>query len=158
MNARTIMSAEVIAISENNTLEDAINLLSKHMISGAPVLNRDNAVVGIISEKDIASFSEQEKVIPFTMLAGFARQNPEFRDIAVLRKSMDLLARTPVQKVMTANVITAQEDTSIAELAQTMNRHRINRIPVVDTGGRLKGIVTRNDLVKFLADREQHLR
>ncbi len=158
MNARTIMSTEVIAIPDNATLEGAINLLSKHKISGVPVLDRDNAVVGIISEKDIAAFSEQEKIIPFTRLTGFARHNPEFRDIAVLRKSMELLAQTPVQKVMTANVITAPEETPIAALAQMMNRSRINRIPVVDADGRLKGIVTRADVVKFLADREQNLR
>lgn len=158
MNAQAIMSAVVVTIDENATLEDVINLLDRHKISGVPVVNRENAVVGIISEKDIAAFSEQEKIIPFTRLAGFARQNPELREIAVLRKSMELLAQTPLQKVMTKDVITASEDTLIAEVAQIMKRHRVNRIPVVDSDNQLRGIVTRADVVKFLADKEQNLR
>ncbi len=158
MNARAIMSTGVVTIDENATLEDVINLLDRHKISGVPVLNLKNVLIGIISEKDIVAFSKQEKIIPFTRLTGFARQNPELRDVAVLRKSMELLSQTPVHKVMTTDVISAREDTLIAELAQIMNRYRINRIPVTDADDQLKGIVTRADVVKFLADKEQNLR
>lgn len=157
MYVHLIMSADVIAIAEDATLEEAINLFNARRISGMPVLNRGN-ITGVISEKDIIAFTERERIIPFTRLAGLTGQNPDLKEIAVLRNSIDKLAQTPVKKVMTSAVITVTEETLIAEAAQVMSRHKINRLLVVDKENKLKGIVTRSDLVSFLAKKEENLR
>ncbi len=158
MKAGEVMSVKVVAIPINANLEETVNLLAGNGINGAPVVDRENKIIGIVTEKDIASFAERENVIPFTRLARLATQSPELRDIAVLRKSMDLLEQTLVEQVMIANVITISEETPIAEIAQLMNLHRINHLPVTDAENVLKGIVTKADVVKFLADRERYLR
>lgn len=158
MYVHLIMSTDVITIAEDATLEQAINLFTGRRISGMPVLNRENKIIGVISEKDIIAFTEREKIIPFARLAGLTGQNPDLKEITVLRNSIDKLAQTPVKKVMTAEVITVTAETLIAEAARIMSRHKINRIPVVDSENKLKGIVTRADLISFLAKKEENLR
>lgn len=158
MYVHLIMSTDVITIAEDATLEEAINLCTGRRISGMPVLSREDKVTGVISEKDILAFTIQEKIVPFTRLAALTGQNPDLKEMDLLRNSMDKLAQTPVRHVMTSDVITITEETLIAEAARIMNRHKVNRIPVVDKENKLKGIVTRADLISYLAEKEENLR
>lgn len=158
MYIRDIMTVPAISVTGDTTLEKALDLLAKHKISGAPVVDQGLQVIGIFSEKDIARYAAEEKIVLFTQMTGINKYGQEVMDTALLKKSMDLLAKNAVQKVMTPSVFTVTEDTLITNAAVIMNRHRVNRVPVVAADGRLKGIVTRADLVKFLADREQLMR
>jgi CBS domain-containing protein len=55
MKAREVMSPNVISVREDNTIEDAARLLARHHISGLPVVNTENALVGLITEYDLIS-------------------------------------------------------------------------------------------------------
>lgn len=158
MSVREIMTTEVISVTRDTTLEGVMDLLSRHKFSGVPVTDQDKKVIGMLSEKDIVNFAEREKVMPFTMLSGWISPNVQLNDIASLRKGMELLSKTAVEKVMTRDVVTVNEDTPVTEAARIMNNKEINRLPVVNDNGRLVGIITRADLVKYLADKEKYLR
>ncbi len=155
MTARDIMSTEVISINEQQTLQEAIVLMARHNISGLPVTNEQNVVIGIISNTDIIRYSQQVNVIPLVDLSGWVSPHTNITDIASLRKGIDLLANTTVISLMKRKVYTAYENTGIIDLARLMSQRKINRIPVLDAAHRLVGIVTRADLVKSLAKQEQ---
>lgn len=150
--AKEIMTHPVISIKEDQTLEEAINLLAKQKFSGVPVVNDDNKVIGILSDSDIIRYSHQAKVIPFMDLSGWISPHTDISDLATVRKGIDMLSTTKAGEVMTKKVYTVREDADLTEVARLMNRRNINRVPVVDDEGRLIGIITRADMVRVMAN------
>lgn len=158
MSVKDVMSANVVSVSEDTTLEEVMELLSRHRFSGVPVIDKAGKVIGMLSEHDIVRFAENEKVMPFTTSTGWISAGAQRNDIASLQRGMELLSKTAVNAVMTRDVITIKQDTPISEAAMIMNKHKINRLPVIGENEQLIGIVTRDDLVMFLAERDQNLR
>ncbi len=155
MTARDIMSTEVVNINERQTLQEAIELMSRHNISGLPVTDESHALAGIISNIDIIRYSHQISVVPLMDLSGWVSPHTNIIDMASLRRGIDLLAKTEVSRLMKKKVYTAAEDTKIIDLAKLMSQHKINRIPILNSDRKLVGIVTRADLVKSLAKIER---
>lgn len=158
MQAKDIMSVKVVSVTPKQTLKEVMELFFEHKVSGFPVVDNENKVIGILSERDIVRYCEKEKAIPFASVTGWLASHVYLTDLARLKKGVELLAKTTVEKVMRPEVITAKENLSISDAAKIMNRHRINRIPIVDQENRLSGIITRDDLVNFLAEKDIYLR
>ncbi|MBN2473522.1 MAG: CBS domain-containing protein [Pirellulales bacterium] len=123
--ARCVMSSQVITIHDDATLGEAIATLLKHKISGMPVVDDQQRLIGIISE--------------FQLLE--AVYTPAIK-------------RDYVRDAMTEDVMTVAEDASLSEIATLFVLHRIRRIPVV-RGDKVVGIVTRRDLLRNVAETEQ---
>ncbi len=149
--AKDIMSSPATCISEDKTLQEAIELLAEKRFSGIPVINAENKVIGIISDTDIIRYSQQLSVVPLSNLSGWVSPYAEITDLASMRKGLTLLHKTKVSQVMTKKVFTIHQEASATDVAQLMNRRKINRVPVIDDDGKLVGIVTRADIVQCMA-------
>jgi CBS domain-containing protein len=149
--AKDIMTSPALSVTEEQTLQDVIEMLAKHRFSGFPVVDKAGKVIGVISDTDIIRYSQQLNVIPLSNLSGWISPYAEISDLASMRKGFDLLHKTSVGQVMTKKVFSVTEDTSATDVAQLMNRRKINRVPVVDSDGNLVGIVTRADMVQCMA-------
>lgn len=114
---RDIMSKIVVSVRPEATLIDAVKVLTKHHLSGAPVVSKDGAVVGFISE-------------------------PNLMDVLFDEESR---AR-PVSEYMSAEVQMVHVGDSIATAATMFAMYGFRRLPVVEDG-RLIGVVTRRDLL-----------
>jgi CBS domain-containing protein len=143
--ARDVMSSEVRAVCEDTPLEEIAALLATHHISGVPVVDEEQRVIGIVSEADLIDEHKRERHIPRVALYGLF-PIPEDLLAAAYAGGKGLTARD----MMTRKVTTASEKTSCAELADLMVRRHINRVPIV-RDGKLVGIVCRDDLVRALA-------
>jgi len=146
MLAREIMSREVISISPEEKVDEAARILVENKISGLPVVDANNHVVGIITEKDLIIRASELKV-PFyiTLFDGIIfLENP-------IRFKNDLKKYTAVnvEDAMTEKVIVVEEDTEVSDVVKLMQNKRINRVPVVRQG-QLVGIITRNDVIKSM--------
>jgi signal-transduction protein with cAMP-binding, CBS, and nucleotidyltransferase domain len=73
------------------------------------------------------------------------------RDLALHLGAHGMSAQTPVLKIMTAPVNTANRDDGVFDATQAMMEYRVRRLPVVDDDGELVGIVTLDDLLKVLS-------
>lgn len=138
---RDVMTTRVIATSPGADLHEVAALLSEHRISGMPVVDRENRVIGVISEADIL------------VLAGMKR-NHSFKDILRNILGEPVPARKDghtVESVMSFPPITSKSDDMIDDVALILDERRIKRLPVVDDNGKLIGIVSRADIVKFLS-------
>jgi len=153
--ARDVMTSPAISVTKDNTLEEVIDIFSRHNFSGLPVVDEQNKVIGVLSEADIVKYSHQESVIPLTSSFGWISPYTEIRDIATFRKGVETLSWTKVERVMTKNVVTVSEDTLADDIAQKMTKRNVNRIPVVDSQGRLVGIVTRADLIRTMSRKKE---
>jgi len=123
--ARDVMSSRVITIRADATIEEAIATLLEHQISGTPVVDDRQRLIGIITE--------------FQLLE--AVYTPEIK----LRH---------VRDSMTTDVMTVSEDASLSEIATLFVVHRIRRIPVV-RNDKVVGIVTRRDLLQHIMAPQQ---
>jgi CBS domain-containing protein len=151
--AKEIMKTPVVSVKPEATLAEVVDLLANHQVSGLPVVNTANEVVGIISEADIVKYSGKTQVFPLVRSSSWLCPYSEITDLAVFRKGIELLANTTVQSIMSKKVVKVNEADSGMEIARAMNKKNINRVPVVNNEGKLVGIITRGDLIKSFAER-----
>lgn len=143
------MESDVVTVSEDMTVQELAELLSRKKISGAPVVDNANRVVGIVSEGDLVTLDADihfPHYIQFLDSVIFVESVKKFEDR--LRKT----AATRVRQIMTTDVIAVQKDTPLHEVATLMADRHVNRLPVLD-GDLLVGIVTRANLVRSMSKR-----
>jgi len=147
MNARDIMTTEVVSISPETPTSKVAELLGEKGISAVPVVDNAGAPIGMVSEGDLIGRGDAEREARrdwwLTLLAEGEMLNPDF--LASLR-SPERVARD----TMSAPIVTVGEETDIHEIARLLMAYRIKRVPVV-RDGRIVGIVSRADLVRALA-------
>ncbi|MEX2614623.1 MAG: CBS domain-containing protein [Alphaproteobacteria bacterium] len=143
MQAKDIMTVNVISVTEDTAVHEVVSLLLQHRISAVPVVDQDRKVIGIVSEGDLLRPEGDARSPlnrPWWLEAVFAGKTVDFE------KSH---GRT-VGSVMTRNVFTVDPEMQATEIAGLLERHHIKRVPVVD-GGKLVGIVSRANLLHGLA-------
>jgi len=143
MNAADVMTPDVIAVHPDTPLDQVVAVMLENRISGVPVMDKDN-LVGIISEGDLLRRVE---------LGTQPRRSHLLEAFASTTSLAAEYARTHGRKaseVMTANVITVEDDVPVARIAELMETHRIKRVPVL-RDGKLVGIVSRANLLRALA-------
>jgi CBS domain-containing protein len=144
MRAVDVMTSEVITVGEDASVQEAAKLMAEHGISAVPVVDRDNRVIGMASEGDLLHRAE----------TGTERRRSWWLDIVA---STNRLAGEyvkahsgKVKDIMTRDVISVTDDTSVADIAILLETNRIKRVPVL-RDGKLVGIVSRANLVRALA-------
>lgn len=144
MQASDIMTTPVETVGPETTVTDIARRLIERGISAVPVIDDEDHIVGIVSEGDLMRRPENEtERRPSWWLRVFAMPEDRQRDYV---ESHGLHARD----VMSRNVISVSEDASLAGIAETLEKHRIKRVPVV-RDGKLVGIVSRANLLQGLA-------
>lgn len=116
--------AEVLTIEADMSVRDAVALLAERRIGALPVMRGDE-VAGIMSERDV---------------------------IYCLRTDGAAVLDWPVEKIMTAPAISVERDKQVLGALSLMTQRRIRHLPVVE-GGRIIGIVSIGDLVKYRMDK-----
>ena len=146
MRAKDVMSMEVATIDAKATLLEAVTLLINSQESALPVLDDGGSLVGIVSEFDLIRHvmgSDAGK------LASFQSQLEKGGD---LDDAYSHALKARVTTIMTAPVITAQEDSELQAIADLVLAHQVQRIPIL-RGKSMVGIVRRADLMKALLSR-----
>lgn len=147
MKAGDIMSTQVVTVTKDCNIQEIAEILVKHNISGVPVVDDEEHVLGIVTNKDLLHKDIKPKFPPvvelqggFIFLGGVKHYNEELKK----------LVATKAEDIMTRNVITISEDTEVGRIAEIMVEKDINRIPVT-RDKKLVGIIGRADLVKYIA-------
>ncbi|MBI3911189.1 MAG: CBS domain-containing protein [Armatimonadetes bacterium] len=143
--AGDIMTRAVITARPDTKLREIADLLVRHRISGVPVVDEENRVVGIVSETDLIDEEKRHAHIPRTALYG-VMPVPDEVWVAAFEEGDQLTAA----QLMTHRVVTLPETTSAREVAEEMLSRHVNRIPIT-RDGRLVGIVTRADVLRAVA-------
>ncbi|MDQ1050979.1 CBS domain-containing protein [Streptomyces sp. V4I2] len=148
----TVMTSEVVRVAATTPFKEVAALLAEHRISGLPVVDEDEKVVGVISETDLMLRQAQQEEP--------GHQRPKWRPRltrAARRTDAKARART-AEQLMSSPAITVRADDSIAGAARTMAGHRVERLPVLDEEDRLAGIVTRRDLLQVFLRPDEDIR
>lgn len=143
MQAKDVMTAKVETVSPDTKVDEIARRLIARNISAVPVVDDQGKVVGIVSEGDLMRRSENEtERQPSWWIRVFAEPQDRARDYV---KSHGLRAKD----IMTRKVVSVREDTSLADIAETLEKHHIKRVTVM-RAGKLVGIVSRANLLRGL--------
>ena len=148
MRAMDVMTTNVITVEPNTSVQELATLLSERGISGVPVVDRDNRLVGVVTEGDLLHRTETgtERRIHrrrSRWFDSFASDQEAARDYVKAHGRI-------VREIMTPDVISVSDTTELADIATLLETKRIKRVPVV-RDGKLVGIVSRANLVRALA-------
>ncbi len=149
MQAKDVMTTEVITAKPNDTVADLAKTLLEHGISAVPVVEGEK-VVGIVSEGDLVSRAE---IGTDTHHRSWWLQL--FTSDSKLTNEYVKSHAHKVSDVMHKDVITVSEDTDLSEVAHLLEKNRIKRVPVVK-GGKLVGVVSRADILQKLAAHQEN--
>jgi len=125
MKVKEVMTPNPTAIWLTESLADAAQLMWENDCGVLPIIKDSRKVVGLITDRDIC------------MATAIKQANP---------------SEISVEEVMTGRVFTANPDDEVAQAMQTMQEHKIRRLPVVNADGELEGILSMNDLVLKASD------
>jgi CBS domain-containing protein len=148
-----VMTTDVVTLSPATPLEDAIRLLARHDISGAPVVDPEGHLVGMLDDTDLI-LTEARLHAPTTIelfgaylqLPGEHRRFEEEVRHALGREVVDVMDPKPP---------TVTPESTLEDVATLFVERRVSRLPVVDADRRVLGIVTRGDLVRALGRGDQ---
>jgi CBS domain-containing protein len=150
MNAASIMTPNVVTAAPGDSVEQLAKTMLERRISALPVVGGDGKILGIVSEGDLMRRPEAE-----------TERHPSWW-LTLLQGSTDRAADyvkshgQTAEQVMTRDVITVAPETSVAEIAETLERNHIKRVPVV-SGGNIVGIVSRANLLHAVAAHKGNL-
>ncbi len=134
-----VMTATVVAVREEADFKEMVTVMRSRRVSAFPVLDAADRVIGVVSEADLLLKEALKEATPATP-QGLVKSVWRLKDRS---KAVGVTAA----EVMTKPAVTIGQDAPIAEAAQRMQSHRVKRLPVVDENGRLRGIISRADVL-----------
>jgi len=143
-----VMTRRVATVTEETTYKQIVETLTKNGVSAVPVVDLDQHVIGVVSEADLLHKVDTAGLEP----RGWPLERKRTR-IAREKANADFAG-----DLMTVPPITVTESDSVAVAARLMDTEQVKRLPVVDSKGRLVGIVSRSDLLRPYLRTDEDLR
>ena len=137
----SVMTTEVTTVGPDTPFKAVAVLLASWSISGAPVVDEDGRVLGVVSQGDLL-----EREAPHGLLRPGARQARRKAGAAF------------VADLMTSPAVTVRADDAVAVAAKLLEEHHFHRLPVVEDEGKLVGVVSRSDLLRVFLRTDREIR
>jgi CBS-domain-containing membrane protein len=139
---KDVMTADVVAVRADASYRDLTAQLRTHRVSGFPVVDDEGKVIGVVSESDL-----------------LAAGTPRSKRLAFHHHHQDPSAAAPAAAdLMTHPAVTIGSDEPVRRAAALMSARKLRRLPVVDHGGRLVGILSRADVLSVFTRPDEEIR
>jgi CBS domain-containing protein len=146
------MNREVRTVHPDTSLAELARLFAETGIHGAPVVDAEDRLIGIVTESDVLNATKTKYVkynLVYPSIHQFGMDFKEGVAYEDILKAFDEVKHIPVSQLMTRKVTTAGPDDLVEDITPMMVKHKINRVPIVEKG-KLVGIVTREDILRGL--------
>ena len=141
---KDVMTAEVVTVRQETTFKEMAAVLRRYRVSALPVVDDAGHVIGVVSEADLLA---KEALADPGAVAGLLHH----KDV---RKAEGLTAGD----LMTRPPVTASPGDPVEQAARMMHFMRVKRLPVVNSGGQLVGIVSRSDVLAVFDRPDEEIR
>ncbi len=145
LKVRDVMSKKVATLTTDMTVKEAALVLVKNKMSGAPVLNKNKKLVGMVSEKDLF------KALYPTYKELYIEES--LQTLADPEKMQDMIkskGSKPVTTALCKKLITTTPETPLVKIGAIMLSQSIHRLPVMSKAGNFLGIISREDLYRTI--------
>lgn len=128
------------------SVEEVVRIIDSNDIQRIAVVDEDGKLMGVISDRDLlVAFADRDEGIKGYL----ARTMPLVRRTRKLREIWDRIEGKSASEVMKTNITTVREDMPVEEAIRIMIDKSLKRLPVVDSEGRFKGMVSRDSLLRM---------
>jgi len=148
LRVKDIMQTDVVAAGPDTTVEELADLLAEHRISGVPVVDGENRVIGVVSEADVIM---QDADLHFPHYVQLLESIIYLESVRKFEERYRKAFGTKVADIMSKEVVTISPEAPVREAATLMADRGVNRLPVTERR-HLVGIVTRGDIVRAIAE------
>lgn len=147
LSARDIMTADVVTIRPEASVEDLAALLEAKRIGGVPVVDEDGQLVGIVTQSDLVQRCRDLELPPALNILDL---HVFLETEAGFKRRLEKMLGATVRAVMTPDPVTIPPEMPVNEIAKLMSDRQVHTLPVLD-GKKLVGIVGKIDLVRGVA-------
>ncbi len=147
LKAKDLMTDNVIAVTRDTPVRELAQILTNNSISGAPVLDNQQRLIGVVTESDLI-YQNKRVHIPTAIAildAFFFLESPD-----KMEKEMKKMAGSRVEDIFETDIVTVQQDTGLDEVATLMAEKHIHTLPVLD-GDKLVGVIGKSDIIRTIA-------
>ncbi len=148
LTAKEIMTREVITVRPELSVKQLARVLVTNRISGAPVVDSAENLLGIVTEKDLI---ERDKKLHLPTVITLFDAVIYLESEKHFKEELKKLAASSVEDIMSREVVTITEETSLQDIATIMSDRGKDLLPVV-RDGRIVGIVGKEDVVRSMMD------
>lgn len=139
--AEKVMTRPVVTVEQDKSLADAVNLMLKHNFKRLPVIDKSGAIVGILARVDI--------------FRAISRETPEWK--AFHAQNVDVANLRLVRDIMRRDTHTVAPEAPVEQVIRMIGTNDIQRVAVVDAGGKLLGIISDRDLLAAFSDSRESI-
>jgi CBS domain-containing protein len=153
--AADYMQRDVVTVSPDDTLRDALDLMTENHVTGLPVMDNFSRCIGLITSSDVLNFEEEHTGASAENGAAefFDPESQQWESVPFSAFGLEQFGNVKVSEVMTQDLIWVDRDTPLEMVAQRMINERVHRVLVMDSASRLYGILSAYDFVRVVAER-----
>lgn len=145
-----LMTRQVVSAREDTPFKDLVGMMLRNAVSGLPVVDAEDRLVGIVTEADLLMVKESRQQDDRRSFLQWFLQPAQLKELS------ERTAALRAGDVMTTQVVTVSPDTPVQEAVRALLDAGVKRLPVVDEDRRVVGIASRRDLLRpFLRDDEE---
>ena len=152
LSVSDVMTKPLLSVTPETSLQEAVQLINDHHVSGLPVVDARGSLIGELSEQDLMVRESGLDVGPYVMLLDSViyLRNPLSWD-----RQVHQVLGTSVNDLMRKDVHSCLIDLPLPKAASLLHERGTQRLFVLDTAKKLVGVVTRGDVVRALASHGQ---
>jgi len=154
LTAAAILNRDVVTVSPDSTLRDALALMTENHITGLPVMDHNSRCVGLITSSDILNY-EQEHAEDSDANGSAQFFDPDAQQwvsVPISSFGLEGFGEVRVSEVMSSDLIWVDRDTPLKDVARRMLDERVHRVLVMDAKSNLYGIISAYDFVRVVAE------
>ena len=145
VKAGDIMTKKVVYVYKQTSSKEIAEVMAKNSVSGVPVIDDGEQVVGIISENDFLSRMGKKEIKSFMNIIALCLEDKGCLAMPMRNQN--------AEDIMTSPVITANEETPVSDIVNLFAQKNINRVPILSQDKKLIGIVSRANVLKTVIPR-----
>lgn len=146
LTAGEIMTRELITVTPEMGVEELAGLLWEKKIGGAPVVDAQGQLLGVVTESDLI---DQNKKVHIPTVMSILDSMIFLESPAKLDQEIRKMTGTKVADIYSRKPVTVEETTSLEELASIMADRKVHTLPVT-SGGRLVGVIGKGDIIRAM--------
>lgn len=146
LTAKEIMTKEVITVTPDTPVEKVAGILFEKKISGAPVVDDEGNLIGVVTESDLI---DQKKKFHIPTVISILDSVIFLDSAKKIEKEINKMTGALVKDISTQEPISISEDTPVDEIATIMSEKKVHTLPVL-RDGTLVGVVGKTDIIKTL--------
>jgi CBS domain-containing protein len=144
LKAKDIMNKNVVTVKKNTSVDELGRIFIEKNISGAPVMDEENNIFGIVTENDLVN---QNKRLHIPTVVRLFDAFIPLEGYGSIEKEIKRMSASTAEEICSREVVTVSPDTSLQDIASIMAEKNIHLIPVISSGA-IAGIIGKIDIIK----------